>query len=77
MSSNPERDAEELIETIWDGRPLPIDPIQIAEQLGIKVFKAGLDAGISGMLIKEPGKDPEIYLNGRDSTSRQRFTRKR
>ena len=74
MSGNPERDAEELIATVWHQRPLPIDPIQIAEQLGIKVFTAGLEPNISGMLIKEPGKDPEIYINSSDSTSRRRFT---
>jgi Zn-dependent peptidase ImmA (M78 family) len=74
MAGNPESDAQELIETVWDDRPLPIDPFKIAEQLGIKVFRAGLDQGISGMLIKEPAKDPEIYINTADSPSRQRFT---
>jgi Zn-dependent peptidase ImmA (M78 family) len=74
VSGNAERDAEELLNTVWDGRPLPVDPIEIAQQLGIKVYKSALDTGISGMLIKEPGKDPEIYLNSTDSINRQRFT---
>ncbi len=74
MAGDPERDAEELLEVVWAGRPLPVDPIQIAEQLGIKIFTAGLKPEVSGMLIKEPGKDPEIYINGTDSMSRQRFT---
>lgn len=74
MSGNPEHDAEELLDTIWDDRPLPVDPIQIAQQLGIKVYKSALEEGVSGMLIKEPAKDPEIYINDADSINRQRFT---
>jgi Zn-dependent peptidase ImmA (M78 family) len=74
MAGNPERDAEELLDTVWDGRPLPVDPIEIAQQLGVRVYKLGLDEGVSGMLIKEPGRDPEIYVNSGDSINRQRFT---
>jgi len=74
VPGNPERDAEELLTTVWEGKPLPVDPIQIAQQLGVKVYKAELDEGVSGMLIKEPAKDPEIYVNSADSINRQRFT---
>jgi Zn-dependent peptidase ImmA (M78 family) len=74
MPGNPERDAEQLLETIWDGKRLPVDPIQIARKLGVKVYTAGLDEGISGMLIKQLGEDPEIYVNSGDSRNRQRFT---
>jgi Zn-dependent peptidase ImmA (M78 family) len=77
--ANPERDAQELLDTVWakDGShhvPLPVDPLKIATRLGIQVFVAGLDRKISGMLAKRPGEDPQIYLNGVDSDNRKRFT---
>ena len=53
---------------------LPVDPIVIANKLGIKVFKAGLADGVSGLLVKRVGRDPEIYVNVKDSDNRQRFT---
>jgi Zn-dependent peptidase ImmA (M78 family) len=71
---DPEREAEQLLSTVWEGRPIPVDPIQIAKRLGIQVYTAGLDEGVAGMLVKKPGRDPEIYINGRDSLNRQRFT---
>lgn len=75
---SPERAAQELLETIWapdEGEiPIPVNPIAIARHLGIKVYTAGLDEGVSGMLIKRPGRDAEVYLNTQDSENRQRFT---
>jgi len=71
---NPDREAEQILRNAWDGRPLPVDPIQIARQLGIQVYTAGLGEGIAGMLRKRQGLDPEIFVNGSDSLNRQRFT---
>jgi Zn-dependent peptidase ImmA (M78 family) len=71
---DPEREAQQLLSTAWDGRPLPVDPIQIAQRLGVKVYTAGLDAGVAGMFRKRSGLDPEIFVNGSDSLNRQRFT---
>lgn len=53
---------------------MPVDPIEIARQLGIKVYTAGLEEGVAGMLVKRPARDPEMYINGADSLNRQRFT---
>lgn len=76
--TDPERDAQELLNTVWlsdHGPRLPIDPIYIARRLGILVYVTQLDPGVSGMLIKGAGyDDPEIHLNGADSRNRQRFT---
>lgn len=73
-----ERDAVGLLKTAWAPDypvlPGPVDPIYIAQGLGIQVFTGVLDAGVSGMLVKRPGVDPEIYLNRLDSRNRQRFT---
>ena len=78
MSYQPEQAAEEILMTTWspDGEtiPFPVDPGAIAEKLGIKVFAAGLEDNVSGMLVKRLAMDPKIYINGSDSKSRQRFT---
>lgn len=58
----------------WGDMPYPIDPAKIAEHLGVKVYKADLSQTVSGMLIKQPARDPEIFLNGSDSQNRQRFS---
>jgi Zn-dependent peptidase ImmA (M78 family) len=71
---DPEHEAKQILDTAWDDRPLPVDPIQIAQRLGIKVYAAGLAEGVAGMLRKRPGLDPEIFVNGNDSLNRQRFT---
>ena len=53
---------------------MPVDPIEIARRLGIKVYTAGLEDGVAGMLVKRPARDAEMYINGADSLNRQRFT---
>jgi IrrE N-terminal-like domain len=75
-----EDDAQQILTTVWAPAsngpeiPVPVDPFVIAKKLGIKAYTAGLDAGVSGMLIKRPGEDPEIYVHASDSPNRQRFT---
>lgn len=75
---NPEIAAKELLTAVWAPNwadmPYPIDPARVAEHLGVKVFKADLNPTVAGMLIKQPARDPEIYLNGSDSPNRQRFS---
>ena len=70
--------AQKLLENTWLSRhqddPFPVDPIAIAKVLGIKVFEAGLPDEVSGLLVKHPGKDPEIHLQMNDSLNRRRFT---
>jgi Zn-dependent peptidase ImmA (M78 family) len=73
-----ERDAEAVLKTVWSQGapepPLPVDPIYIAHELGIEVYIATLSEGVSGMLVKRPGVDPQIYLQESDHRNRQRFT---
>lgn len=77
---DPESDAREILKTVWAPGmssadiPLPVDPFRIARRLGIKAFSAALDDRVSGMLVKRPGEDPEIYVHASDSSNRQRFT---
>lgn len=73
-----ENDAREILMSAWQRDaipiPLPVDPFEIAKNLGIKAYSAHLDPGVSGMLIKVAGEDPEIYVEASDSPNRRRFT---
>lgn len=71
------RDASALLDQAWAspfGVDVPVDPVSIAESLGVDVFTADLDMGVAGLLVKVAGQDPAIYLNAADSENRQRFT---
>jgi Zn-dependent peptidase ImmA (M78 family) len=76
-----ERDAQELLTRAWrksgpSGPLLPVDPFEIALDLGLRVFTGrGMSPDISGTLTKAAGyEDPKIVLNALDSRNRQRFT---
>lgn len=73
-----ENDARSLREEVARRDPravqLPIDPVRMADALGIDVYRARMQAGVSGTLEKDRGSDPVIYLNRDDSQNRQRFT---
>lgn len=73
-----EKEAHQLLMEAWrrdeHGFDIPIDPFYIAKRLGLRVFAAELDPDVSGMLVKEPGKDAVIYVNAHDSENRQRFS---
>lgn len=55
------------------GLQTPINLLNLCEKLGINVWVGNLK-GSSGLILKEPGEDPNIYLEKRDSFLRQRFT---
>jgi Zn-dependent peptidase ImmA (M78 family) len=77
-TGNPEHDAFLLLNTVWARHEpddlIPVDPVYIAEALGINVFVADLEHDVSGMLMKAPGEDAVIYLKRGHSRNRQRFT---
>jgi Zn-dependent peptidase ImmA (M78 family) len=75
-----EKQAIDLLRVSWHRTPdgpgfvIPVDPFHIAEGLGIDVYAAALKPDVSGMLVKEPGQDPRIYVNASDASNRQRFS---
>lgn len=72
--NDPKKAAAELLQACWaDGR-IPVDPVLIAHQLGVRVHRVSLPANHSGALVKREGGDPVILLQEGDSTNRQRFT---
>jgi Zn-dependent peptidase ImmA (M78 family) len=78
MSGNPESSASRLLDLAWkrdDGRfPLPVEPAEIAKDLGLKYYVADLGPRISGMLVRQPGRDTEIHVSRDDGHARQRFS---
>jgi hypothetical protein len=81
MEMEPGRDAWELVRQVWmtDGPGeiiLPVDPIAISRELGIKVLDDDdLAPDVPGVLRKQAGfRDPEILLNPLDVRARRRFT---
>lgn len=68
------RKAKECLRTYWPEGSIPVDPVRIADRLGIKVMKAELPDTVSGAISKEPGKDPIIVVQHSESEARQRLT---
>jgi Zn-dependent peptidase ImmA (M78 family) len=77
---NPGADAWDLVQRVWIEEPglimLPVDPFEISEKLGIKVWADDeLPADVAGILRKTTDyKSPEIFLNDMDSRGSRRFT---
>lgn len=66
--------AQAVLKSVWGGRGFPVDPILIAQQLGLQVFNAELPNDVSGAIIKKPNRDAAIFINHADSRQRRRFT---
>lgn len=64
--------AEKALKKHWDG-VLPVNPVAIAESLGIDVQFATFSDELSGAIVAEDG-DIKILLSDDDSLSRQIFT---
>lgn len=71
---NAQTSAKSLFNSVWKQRGFPVDPVLIANELGIEVVETVLPSDISGALIKDQGKDPVIVLSKSDSNNRKRFT---
>jgi Zn-dependent peptidase ImmA (M78 family) len=76
--TNLRRAAEEaaitVLEQTWDINKLPVNPVEIAEKLGLRVFEAQLPGNVSGVLKRVPPSPAEIYLDIDDNVRRRRFT---
>lgn len=66
--------ATRLRESIWGSRGMPVDPVWIANQLGIDVLAVDLPPDVSAAIVKEEGSDPVILLSATDHRNRQRFS---
>jgi Zn-dependent peptidase ImmA (M78 family) len=73
ITHSAEREAARILATVWRGG-FPIDPVKIADALGIDVKDAELRPDVAGALVKKVGADPVILVNARDHANRKRFT---
>ena len=71
---SPEDMATNLLKNLWQDDDFPVDPVTIANKLGIKILQTELPKEVSGALIKESGRDPIIIVDISDSDNRKRFT---
>lgn len=70
-SADPARIAQSYLERYWN-KQLPVDPVAIAQEAGVRVFLNPEMGGLAGCFYDENG--PTIEYNGRDPLVRQRFT---
>jgi len=61
-------------EMFWPNDVFPVDPVTIANKMGIKVLRSDLPNTVSGALMKTMGTDPVILIHDTDSNNRKRFT---
>ena len=70
-----EREAEQLIDSEWSGRGLPVDPVYIARRLGAEVYEMALQDEVDAMLkYFEDGAAPSIFVRADSAPVRQRFS---
>lgn len=65
--------ADQILDEHWDGT-LPVNPVAIAHQLGIRVWNAVLPEDESGRIVKEADTPADIYLNRDEPALRKTFT---
>lgn len=66
-------DAENVRREYWDGT-FPVDPIVIAQRMGVDTYMADNLGDMSGVIMRPPGEEAAIYINQFESKARQRFT---
>ncbi len=69
-----EKDAQRLLKVDYGRSGFAVEPVGIANRLGVDVAEAKVDEDILGALFLEPGHDPRIALNRRHSFFRRRLT---
>jgi hypothetical protein len=78
MPTDADTAAQQVLADLWADAfgqiRIPVDPIKIARDLGLDVYTASLNPGVSGVLVKRGGQSPQIYLSDSDAAVRQRFT---
>lgn len=61
--------ADALLENVWGDRGFPVDPVWIANELGLDVVEIAMENNVSGALLKNPNKIQLLSLTGMTVTS--------
>lgn len=62
--------ATDVLELYWDGT-LPVDPIKIAEKVGIKLYDKNINNDLGGYIHNKI--TPEIHVNNKLNETCKRF----
>lgn len=73
INQDANKSAHQLLDTLWRGRGFPVDPMKIAEELGVTVLETALPDNVLGGLVKDADKDAVILLNQGESNDHKRF----
>lgn len=73
LRAGAEHDAAKLLANYWNEDLYPVNPFQLALDLGINVYRGDLPDDLSGMLRVVDG-EVELYVDTDDAPRRQRFT---
>lgn len=65
--------AREVLDEYWPDRFIPVDPVQIARDMGVEVFSAELGNDVFGLIYGSPG-GAEIFVDRDQPPNRYRFT---
>ncbi|MCW2901188.1 MAG: putative Zn peptidase [Streptosporangiaceae bacterium] len=65
--------AHEILDEFWPHRFLPVDPVEIARDMGVEVFSAELGNDVFGLIYGGPG-GAQIYIDQDQPPNRYRFT---
>jgi Zn-dependent peptidase ImmA (M78 family) len=75
LLQNAEREADSVRLDIVGPEVFPIDPVEVATTLGLRVFDISIDETISGALVQTDAEsDPVVLLNRSNSELYQSFT---
>lgn len=74
MIAEAKSEAERVLSEYWVFDRLPIDPVRIAQRMGVDVREANMPPQVSGSLVKKTDSDPVILVQRSDSENRKRFT---
>lgn len=66
--------AQEIFDLYWKDKEFPVDPIQIARDLGIQIDFISLSANTAGGIWSKKNYPPVMFINSTDHINRQRFT---
>ena len=71
---NPKSAAAGVLRSCWPNGEVPVDPVAVAQKLGVDVRVGDLPPSYSGAIIKEPGSDPVILLAWEDHPNPVSYT---